>query len=655
MKIHSLGLKISLAVSILIAAIIVLVVLIVSIQTEALISSLTESEARTANQTFSKALQDYEDAAAFRAQLISFSADLIDGMVDGNFLLVDRALSRNGEGFDEIIVTDMSGTVIRRSNSDKQGDSIIYQKSIAAALATDQIQSTIEVGADGGLFVRGAAPVKDKFGNLIGVVSCSHDLSLPKYVDEIQRLTNCEVSIFHGDERISTTILDDQGERVVGTRMFPEVAETVLERGEVYSARIILYGMDYESNYSPLVIDGEILGALSVGVHIEDTLTAQAALIRWVIMAAVLAGVCGVVFVFVTSMSLVGRPLKKIAAFAKKIAAGELGISSETESTIDVHSHDEVGSLARDLEQSYNQLRGYIGEIKEKMQGLAEGDLTTESVYDFNGDFTLIKVSINEIIGNLNRTMTEINVVSTQVAEGSAQIASGSGTLAQGTANQAAAIEELSASIVVMSEKIKSTADLANNSAELAKTMQANAESGSAQMNEMMSAVDEISEASINIRQVIKTIDDIAFQTNILALNASIEAARAGVHGKGFAVVAEEVRNLAVKSAESAKNTGALIANSIEKAELGARIASETKESISEIIGGIDESSRIAGEIAMSSGEQAYGIEQINKGIDQVSQVVMQNSITARDSADSSAKMSEQSSLLKKLIQQFRL
>ena len=228
MKIHSLGLKISLAVSVLIAAIIVLVVLIVSLQTEALISDLTESEARTANQTFSKALQDYEGSAAFRAQLISFTSDLIDGIVDSNMLLIDRALTRNGEGFDEMVVTDTRGVVIWRTNSDIRGDSIIDHKSIAAAISTDQVQSTIETTHDGGLFVRGASPIKDRWGNLIGVLSCSHDLSLPKYVDEIQHLCNCEVSIFQGDERISTTIRDDQGERLVGTRMYPEIAEAVL-------------------------------------------------------------------------------------------------------------------------------------------------------------------------------------------------------------------------------------------------------------------------------------------------------------------------------------------------------------------------------------------------------------------------------------------
>jgi methyl-accepting chemotaxis protein len=204
-------------------------------------------------------------------------------------------------------------------------------------------------------------------------------------------------------------------------------------------------------------------------------------------------------------------------------------------------------------------------------------------------------------------------------------------------------------------EKTGENSKMAENAATLALKIKSNAEKGNEQMGEMTEAVEEITKSSADISKVIKVIDDIAFQTNILALNAAVEAARAGEAGKGFAVVADEVRNLASKSATAAKETNDLIESSVKKAEFGAKIASETAVSLSEIVSGIAESSDLVTEIARSSEEQSTAISQVNMAVEQVSEVVQRNSATAAESAAASEELTAQSVLLLENVTKFKL
>ena len=655
MKIRSLGIKISILVALVIAVVIVLIVTIVSARTDALVNDFTTTSAHFSNRSLQHEFDRLIIEAEAMSKMVSRSEYVIDAIARNDMVALKRSVLGYKEGVDMISITDKEGTVLMRSYNDDFGDNIANDRSMEIAMSTGAPVGMIEIDSNGTLSTAGISPIYDYDGNIKAFVRCRHDLTKPEYVDNIKATTNSEVTIFAGDMRVNTTLINDKGERIIGTKASETIARRVLQNGETFEDRIQLLGSTFAVSYSPLISDGQIIGILFAGENLDKILEDQNKKITEVTIVGAATGIAGAVLIFIISIFMISKPLKRIGAFAGKIKSGELGISKASDKKIPIRSHDEIGTLARSLEQAYAQLQVYIGEIRERMDGLAAGDLLTKSTIDFEGDFVLIKNAINDIVQNLNQTMSSINSASSQVASGSKQIADGATSLAQGSTQQAASVQELSSSVTEIARKTSENATMANRAAELATSIKSNAEKGSRQMDDMVNAVKEISNASNEIGKVIKVIDDIAFQTNILALNAAVEAARAGQHGKGFAVVAEEVRNLAAKSAEAAKETGTMIQNSMDKAEIGARIAEETALSLSEIVNGINESDKIMIEIARSSEEQSQGVNQVNIGIDQVAQVVQQNSATAEQSAAASEQMSSQSVMLEKLISQFKV
>ncbi|MDR0197275.1 MAG: methyl-accepting chemotaxis protein [Oscillospiraceae bacterium] len=348
---------------------------------------------------------------------------------------------------------------------------------------------------------------------------------------------------------------------------------------------------------------------------------------------------------------IISVPLKTLTDFMKKAGeTGDITVSDADRDSIAKHAaaKDEIGQCIDSASKFMERLNNVSGVLEH----VSEGDLTSE----------INLLSPRDVMGNSLNTLTDkfsgmfegISASAVQVTQGANQVSEGSQSLAQGCAEQAASIQQLSASIEDIAEKARRTAAMTGEAAELSGTIKAGAEKGGTQMSRLVQAVTEINDASQSIGKVIKVIDDIAFQTNILALNAAVEAARAGQQGKGFAVVAEEVRNLAAKSAESAQDTSKLIENSINKAGFGLNIATETQESLEEIVSGINRNVEIIRDIADSSGEQAAAVSQINIGINQISQVVQQNSATAQESAAASEEMNGQASLLREQLARFK-
>jgi methyl-accepting chemotaxis protein len=247
----------------------------------------------------------------------------------------------------------------------------------------------------------------------------------------------------------------------------------------------------------------------------------------------------------------------------------------------------------------------------------------------------------------ITRSVSHLNEAADQVASASGQVSSASQSLAEGSSEQAASIEETSSSLEEMSSMTKQNADNSSTADKLMKESRRMVEQANGSMTELTKSMDDISKASDETSKIIKTIDEIAFQTNLLALNAAVEAARAGEAGAGFAVVANEVRNLAMRAAEAAKNTSVLIEGTVKKVKEGSELVERTNRAFSEVSKSAAKVADLVSEIAAASSEQAQGIDQINKAVAEMDKVTQQTAANAEESASASEEMNAQATQMK--------
>lgn len=349
------------------------------------------------------------------------------------------------------------------------------------------------------------------------------------------------------------------------------------------------------------------------------------------------------------AMVTMDQALSEIGSVIGMLSQGEFGgrIQSDLSGQFD--------ELKQQVNASLKQLDEAIGEINTVVVAQSNSDLTLSVKGEYSGQLDSLKQSINQSGDNLNSVISNVVNVAKSVSVSSQEVASGSMDLNDRTQDQAASLEETAASMEELTSTIKQNASHAGEADELARQATQKTQSGLELMDESVAAITRIHESSSKIEEIIGLIDSIAFQTNLLALNAAVEAARAGEHGRGFAVVAGEVRTLAGKSADAAKDIKGLIENSVATIEAGTSKIERSGEALSDINQSIKRVSEIISEISIASAEQQKGVEQVNQAVVSIDQTTQQNAALVEETTAASESLKHEGQNLSDSVSSFHL
>ena len=311
--------------------------------------------------------------------------------------------------------------------------------------------------------------------------------------------------------------------------------------------------------------------------------------------------------------------------------------------------------LVHGMNDALDAIAAPIGEARVVLERVADRDLTARMEGRFAGDFAAIQHSLNDAVEHLADALAEVSGAADEVASAGDQITSGSQALAQGSSEQAGTLQEVSASLTELASIAQRNAASSREARAVADATRESTARGVEQMQHLSAAMELIRSSSGQTAKIVRTIDQIAFQTNLLALNAAVEAARAGDAGRGFAVVAEEVRALALRSAEAARSTAALIEQAVQNAEGGVKLNAQVLAQLADVSTNAGRVNEAIGEIAAASEQQAHGVQQITHAVTQVNEVTQQVAANAEESASAAEELAWQSQRLSEMVGAFRI
>lgn len=535
----------------------------------------------------------------------------------------------------------------------------------AEAMKGNTCVSEPKLDENGNLVIYIAAPLWNE-GNLgtfpVGCIYFIPDQNcLNEIMAQIKTSENCSAYMI---DKNGNTIADPTGESVKNGENIEALAQTgslkgisnltdahaKMRAGEEGCTRFSFGGVKKLMGYAPVPDSNGWSIAVNAPEADYMSSTYTTALVIFILDAVAL-----LLAVFLSTIvgNAIGNPIKRCSERLALLAKGDL-----KSPVPEIRTKDETGVLADATKSLVNDFNTIIGDTTRVLGAMSNNDFTAandtdESIYV--GDFRPIYDSMNDITIRLSETMEQIKVAADQVTSGSEQVSAGAQSLAQGATEQASSIEELAATIVTISDTVNKNAEAAQNACDMTNVAGGKMQEANETMRGLVGAMERISESSAETKNIIGTIEDIAFQTNILALNAAIEAARAGAAGKGFAVVADEVRNLAAKSAEAAQNTTALIEGTVDAINDGSALVDTVAGMMNEVAKAAGQVAVLNEKISADSKHAAESINQVTIGVEQISNVVQTNSATAEESAAASEELSGQAETLNSLVSKFTL
>ena len=455
------------------------------------------------------------------------------------------------------------------------------------------------------------------------------------------------VYLYHQDQALLNTETTDSGYLEIIQQIRSEgstQANTYTYRDENGSRQLVVYKYLKDRGWVFMVRDS--------AAEVYGSVTAVRVIVG--ILCAIVAAAIILITLFMLSRE--GRELMAVERAIGHL--GELNLSADQELEAFYGRSDEIGMIAQTTHHVCSCLRQTIDDVDRILGEIAQGNLSVDVSQNeayYIGDFKTLSESLKSIHTNLVNVIRDISRVANQVDTSADQVSAGAQALSQGTNEQAVSIDGLVSNVTAITSQIQTSTLRCQSASEQVGKAAGYASEADEKMGQLMNATKNIEQSSAKIVTVIKTIEDIAFQTNILALNASVEAARAGAAGKGFSVVADEVRNLAAKSAEAAQNTDALINHSIHDVKTGTA-STDLAVSAMQVIGDCIQTIKVLmDEISASSVQQSEMIVSIENGIKEISKVVQANSSAAEESAEVSKELSGQARTLNGLLSRFRI